>query len=241
MGYLLYNGKTVTSDGIKDEAVVIDGDRIKAIIPDGEVRLEEYGGFRKMDLNGKLIFAGGIDAHVHFREPGLTDKADIKSESLAAIAGGVTSFIDMPNTKPPTVSAKALSDKLLMAKNRSFANYGFHLGATNDNLSEIEEILTKGKDGICSEDFAGIKVFMGSSTGNMLVSDDSVLSRLFSIKDKEILVHCEDEMTIKANLEKAEAAFGKDIPFEEMLPHPLRPDSRFQPPLLYLLPHTVLF
>lgn len=215
MAYLLYNGRTVTSEGIRDEAVVISGERIEAIIPNGDISPDSYAGFRKIDLEGKLIFAGGIDAHVHFREPGLTHKADIGSESLAAAAGGVTSFIDMPNTSPATTSAKALSDKLHAAENRSFANYGFHIGATNDNFQEIEEILSTGKEGIGRKDFAGIKVFMGSSTGNMLVNDETSLDRLFSIKDKEILVHCEDEMTIKANLEKARAVFGDDIPFAE--------------------------
>ncbi len=216
MGHILYNGRTVTGEGISDSSVIIDGDRIRKIIP-SDVTLEElessYPGYMAADLQGKLIFAGGIDAHVHFREPGMTHKADIASESAAALAGGVTSFIDMPNTIPATVSAGSLAEKLRLAEGRSFANYGFHLGATNGNFHEIEEILDHGKNGITSRDFGGIKVFMGSSTGNMLVDDDAVLDRIFGIKGKEILVHCEDEGTIRAGLQEAAGKYGDDIPF----------------------------
>lgn len=151
---------------------------------------------------------------MHFREPGLTHKADIGTESLAAVKGGITSFIDMPNTKPATVTASALAEKLALAEGRAFANYGFHLGATNDNFQEIETILETGKDGISRKDFGGIKVFMGSSTGNMLVDDDETLRKIFGIKEKEILVHCEDEETVRENFRRAEEEFGDAIPFE---------------------------
>lgn len=216
MKYLLYNGKTVTGEGVKEEAVAIDGGRIEKTVPASEITpgfLGSHGEYQAVDLGGKLVFAGGIDAHVHFREPGMTHKADISSESRAAVAGGVTSFIDMPNTVPATISAKALAGKLGMAAGRSYANYGFHLGATDENLPEIMEILRTGKDGISGKDFGGIKVFMGSSTGNMLVEDGAVLDSIFGIKEKEILVHCEDEKTIRANTAAAEKEYGNGIPF----------------------------
>lgn len=217
MGYLLYNGKLVTGEGIKEAAIFIDGEKISRIIPADKLEdgfPKNHTEYETIDLNGKLVFAGGIDAHVHFREPGLTHKADIGTESLAAVKGGITSFIDMPNTKPATVTASALAEKLSLAEGRAFANYGFHLGATNDNFQEIETILETGKDGISGKDFGGIKVFMGSSTGNMLVDDDETLRKIFRIKEKEILVHCEDEETVRENFRRAEEEFGDAIPFE---------------------------
>lgn len=217
MGYLLYNGKLVTGEGVKEAAIFIDGEKISRIIPADKLEdgfPKNHTEYETIDLNGKLVFAGGIDAHVHFREPGLTHKADIGTESLAAVKGGITSFIDMPNTKPATVTASALAEKLALAEGRAFANYGFHLGATNDNFREIETILETGKDGITEKDFGGIKVFMGSSTGNMLVDDDETLRKIFGIKEKEILVHCEDEETVRENFRKAEEEFGDAIPFE---------------------------
>ena len=217
MGYLLYNGKLVTGEGIKEAAIFIDGEKISRIIPADKLEdgfPKNHTEYKTIDLNGKLVFAGGIDAHVHFREPGLTHKADIGTESLAAVKGGITSFIDMPTTKPATVTASALAEKLSLAEGRAFANYGFHLGATNDNFQEIETILETGKDGISGKDFGGIKVFMGSSTGNMLVDDDETLRKIFRIKEKEILVHCEDEETVRENFRRAEEEFGDAIPFE---------------------------
>lgn len=216
MGYILYGGKAITGEESKDASIVINDGRILKILSSGiplEKLVSEYPGYEVLRLEGKSVFAGGIDAHVHFREPGMTHKADIGSESAAAVAGGVTSFIDMPNTVPATTSARSLKEKLESASGRSFANYGFHLGAANDNLQEIMEILEKGKDGITAHDFGGIKVFMGSSTGNMLVDDDSVLDSLFGIRDKEILVHCEDEKIIRENIRAAESRYGDDIPF----------------------------
>lgn len=219
-GYLLYNGKMVTGEGENMGVILTIGKRISRIWKNcnpAEIR-EIVGKYRDMadirlsDLGGKLVFAGGIDAHVHFREPGMTAKADMSSESKAALLGGVTSFIDMPNTRPATVSAAALKEKTRLAEGRSYANYGFHFGAANDNIREIKEIISKGKDGITRHDFGGIKVFMGSSTGNMLVDDAKVLEELFRIKGKEILVHCEDEATIRKNIDEAKARFGEDIP-----------------------------
>ena len=161
--------------------------------------------------------AGGIDAHVHFREPGLTHKADMATESLAAIAGGVTSVMDMPNTLPATTSAAALRAKIDMAKGRTATKISFHIGATNDNVEEICRLVTEGdpENNISPDDIAGVKVFMGSSTGNMLVDEAGTLEKLFSINNKPVLVHCEDEATIKANLAEAISRYGDDIPFEE--------------------------
>ena len=216
MGFLLFNGKLVTGEGVTEAAIFIDGEKIAKIVKADRLEkdfLSKYSSFQAIDLQGKFVFAGGIDAHVHFREPGMTSKADIGTESRAAVKGGVTSFIDMPNTKPAAVSARELADKLALAEGRAFANYGFHIGATNDNFSELEAILSGGKDGISGKDFGGIKVFMGSSTGNMLVDDENTLARIFGIKEKEILVHCEDEHTVRENLKKAEDEYGEDIPF----------------------------
>lgn len=216
MEFWIYNGQVVTGKGLGHSAILVSGRKIKKIISDTEFRNEILPSLDRtdsFDAGGKLVFAGGIDAHVHFREPGMTRKADMESESKAAVLGGVTSFIDMPNTRPATTSAACLAEKLASADGRLHANYGFHLGATNDNYGEIDRILQEGKDGICSKDFGGIKVFMGSSTGNMLVDDDNVLDSLFSTDRKEILVHCEDENTIRKNLADAENALGEDIPF----------------------------
>ena len=170
-----------------------------------------------MELEGKCVMAGGIDAHVHFREPGLTHKADMETESKAAAAGGVTYVMDMPNTNPPTVTAQALKDKINLAKGRTAGKIAFHIGATNSNTDEIIRLIREGDNeaGIRPEDIAGVKVFMGSSTGNMLVDSNESLDRLFSIHEKPVLVHCEDEQTIKSNLAKAVEKYGEDIPFTE--------------------------
>lgn len=169
------------------------------------------------DLEGMHLMAGGIDAHVHFREPGLTHKADMYTESRAAVAGGVTSVFDMPNTSPSTITAEALKNKMRSAEGRCAAKTGFHIGATNRNADMIRKLVTEGdaEAGITPEDIAGIKVFMGSSTGNMLVDDNSSLAELFKIKEKPVLVHCEDEETIRENLAAAQEKYGDAIPFHE--------------------------
>ena len=222
MRYLLYGGKTVTGKAVEDAVILIEGERLGRIFhtsgDDESRRLAESfmksdRQTRLIDLKGRLVFAGGIDAHVHFREPGMTQKADIATESLAALRGGVTSFMDMPNTRPATTSAARLKEKIEAATGRSWANFGFHIGATNDNCQEIMEILTTGKDGVTSRDVAGIQVFMGSSTGNMLVDDDSTLDSIFRLTGKEVLVHCEDEATVRRNTEAATRRYGEDIPF----------------------------
>lgn len=214
---LLTNATIVTGASTKKGALAIDGERIAGIwyredsASDDSEASRAFPNAEIIDLDGKVLMAGGIDAHVHFREPGLERKADIESESKAALLGGVTSFIDMPNTMPPTTDLETLQDKLNRACGRSWGNYGFHIGATNDNAAMIREYLAEGH----GNEFGGIKVFMGSSTGNMLVDDNETLTDLFKVKGKPVLIHSEDENIIKANLETAKAKFGEDIPFSE--------------------------
>lgn len=207
-------GTIIIEDGLISDVLYSDAedygfriDRIFRTNPDAQIH----------ELEGKHVIAGGIDAHVHFREPGLTHKADIHSESRAAIAGGVTTVFDMPNTIPPTVTSEALKEKIQIAGSSSAAKTGFHFGATNSNTDLVRKLITEGDEanGISPADIAGIKVFMGSSTGNMLVDNGCSLDELFSIKEKPVLVHCEDEATIKANLAAAVKKYGNDIPFTE--------------------------
>ena len=222
---LLRNAVIVTSSKEAVGSVLIDGERIGGVYwqesPDYDFRIfkltENNPDLEIRDLSGKHVIAGGIDPHVHFREPGLTHKADMETESKAAVAGGVTTVMDMPNTIPATTGAKEIKEKISLAENRSAANIYFHIGATNSNHQELAEIARNGcpEEGLKAEDIAGIKVFMGSSTGNMLVNDNDSLKELFSIKEKPILVHCEDEDTIKRNLQAAKDKYGDDIPFEE--------------------------
>ncbi len=163
-----------------------------------------------IDATEKLLLPGVIDDQVHFREPGLTHKGDIHSESRAAVAGGMTSFMEMPNTKPQTITQDALEAKYALASEKSFANYSFYFGATNDNISELVKVDPKK---VC-----GIKVFMGSSTGNMLVDKDEALSRIFSEAPTIVTTHCEDEATIKSNTEFYKNKYGESITFRY---HPL--------------------
>ena len=220
---LLENGIIVTSEKEEKGTIVIENGKIHDVLysTDQDYPLNVWN-YRKqseevVDLEGKHVIAGGIDAHVHFREPGLTHKADMSTESLAAVAGGVTSVMDMPNTSPATTSAAALREKIDIAKGRTATKISFHIGATNDNVEEICRLVTDGdpENEITPDDIAGVKVFMGSSTGNMLVDEAGTLEKLFSINNKPVLVHCEDEATIKANLAEAISRYGDDIPFEE--------------------------
>lgn len=169
------------------------------------------------NLESKHIMAGGIDAHVHFREPGLTHKADMFTESRAAVAGGVTTVFDMPNTNPPTVTAEALKSKIEIAEGRSLAKIGFHIGATNSNSEMICNLVKNGDSdsGVAPDDIAGVKIFMGSSTGNMLVDSGDSLEKLFAIKEKPVLVHCEEEAMIRTNTAAAKEKYGEEIPFRE--------------------------
>lgn len=220
--YLLHRATIVTAEKEAVGSVIISEGKIADVIyADGEgfdykifTAAKKYSGIERIELEGKHLMAGGIDAHVHFRDPGLTHKADMATESKAAVAGGVTTAMDMPNTRPATTSEEAFISKLELAKEKSRMNLGFHFGATNSNIEEIERIL-EGKTSISPEDIQGIKVFMGSSTGNMLVDESSTLDRLFSIKGKPVLVHCEDEETIRTNLRNAIEKYGEDIPFSE--------------------------
>ena len=220
---LLENATIVTSEKEAKGSVLIKDGLIAEVLYCED---EDYGfrlfkikqtGPEVRDLTGRHLMAGGIDAHVHFREPGLTHKADMATESMAAVAGGVTTVMDMPNTSPATTSAQALKEKIALANGRCASKIAFHIGATNDNADAICRMVEEGDEatGIRPEDIAGVKVFMGSSTGNMLVDQGETLEKLFSIKSKPVLVHCEDEATIKANLVKAQEKYGEDIPFTE--------------------------
>ncbi len=220
---ILYNGTIVTAEKEAVGCIVIEDGRIADVL---WADAEDYGfrtgrlmadGAEVMNLEGRHIMAGGIDAHVHFREPGLTHKADMATESRAAIAGGVTTVFDMPNTIPATVSAEAVKGKIEAAKGRCAGKIGFHIGATNDNADMICSLVKDGdiENGIMPDDIAGVKVFMGSSTGNMLVDKGLALEKLFAIKGKPVLVHCEDEETIRKNLADAVAEYGDEIPFSE--------------------------
>lgn len=160
---------------------------------------------RYIDASGCLLLPGGIDEHVHFREPGLTHKGDFTSESRAAVAGGICSVIDMPNTVPQTTTIALWEEKQAAAEGRMHTNYAFYLGATDQNLEEIKRADPK--------KVAGVKLFLGSSTGNMLISDQSVLERIFQWQGLPLLAHCEDEEIIRSNLEKAKKACGEEIPF----------------------------
>jgi len=172
--------------------------------------LTAHANARVLDANGRWLLPGMIDDQVHFREPGLTHKADIESESRACVAGGITSYMEMPNTKPPATNRTALEAKYARAAEVSRVNYAFYLGATNDNLEDIRTLDPKSAP--------GIKVFMGASTGNMLVDDPKTLDAIFREAPTPIITHCEDTPMILANEEKARAIWGDDIPPEQ---HPL--------------------
>ena len=221
---ILHKATIVTSEKESVGSIIVEGGRISDIFytdaEDYDFRIGKYledPDAEIWQLEGKHIMAGGIDAHVHFREPGLTHKADMATESRAAVSGGVTTVFDMPNTNPPTITAEALKEKMQLAEGRSVAKIGFHIGATNSNADNICNLIINGDEGcgLKADDIPGVKVFMGSSTGNMLVDQKSSLERLFQIGEKPILVHCEDEQTIKENLAAAQEKYGDDIPFAE--------------------------
>lgn len=183
-------------------SVLIHNDLIEKILPVGHSA--DMAVDQVINAEGKYLIPGAIDDQVHFREPGLTHKGDIYSESRAAVAGGITSFMDMPNTIPQTITQKLLEEKYLRAAEVSLANYSFYMGATNDNLGEL---LETDPATVC-----GIKIFMGSSTGNMLVDNTETLKAIFSRSPVLIAVHCEDEAIIQSNIESAKARFGDDVP-----------------------------
>jgi dihydroorotase len=193
---IINEGKTFRSDLlIIDELITLIGFQDQANIPSGT---------RVIDATGLLLIPGVIDDQVHFRDPGLTYKGDIYTESRAAVAGGVTSFMDMPNTIPQTITIDILNEKYRIGSERSFANYSFYLGATNTNL---EEVLNIDPESVC-----GIKLFMGSSTGNMLVDNETALKELFARTSLLIAAHCEDEPIIRKNSEIYRSKYGEDVP-----------------------------
>lgn len=190
MNYIIKNA-TLVNEGTTTLASVVISDAIIVKILIGNDDFSNWKDCEIIDGQGKFLIPGIIDEHVHFREPGLTQKADIYTESRAAVAGGVTSFMDMPNTNPQTTTNELLQKKFELAAQKSVANYSFYLGATNDNIDEIKKVDPKK---VC-----GIKLFMGSSTGNMLVNEDDALVRLFNESPCLIAAHCEDEQIIHEN------------------------------------------
>jgi len=200
-GATLFNeGKSFIAD------ILIDNQRIEKI----ESNISATPETKVVNLEGKWILPGCIDDQVHFREPGLTHKANIATESKAAVAGGITTFMEMPNTVPNTLTQELLEEKYTIAKHTSAANYSFFMGASNDNL---DEVLKTNEKNVC-----GVKIFMGSSTGNMLVDNESTLTNLFSQVPLLIATHCEDEATVRANSALYKEKYGEDIPIEA---HPL--------------------
>ena len=200
---LIKNAKIVNKNSIFLGDVLIDGEFIVEV--NSSITLDEKD-ITVIDANQQYLIPGLIDDQVHFREPGLTHKANIETESRAAIAGGITTFIEMPNTVPQATTQELLEEKFKIAAKTSYANFSFMFGGTNDNLEELLKTDPK--------KVAAIKLFLGSSTGNMLVDNEQVLEKIFSSTDMLIAVHCEDEATVKKNLEEQKAIYGEDIPIE---------------------------
>ena len=200
---LIQNARLVNEGEITETDVLLKNGRIEKIAPD----MQAPAGAEVVDANGRHLLPGIIDDQVHFREPGLTHKGDFYSESRAAIAGGVTSYMEMPNSKPPTTNVEQLEWKYARAAETSAANFGFYFGATNDNIEDIKALdpsLT-----------CGLKVFMGASTGNMLVDNESTLAAIFRESPVLIATHCESTPMIMANIKQAMAKYGKNIPVTE--------------------------
>ena len=202
MGKILLKNGIIVNEGVAQESdILIIDDLISKIgkdISDADAEV--------IDVSGKHILPGVIDDQVHFREPGLTHKGTIATESRAALAGGITTFMEQPNTTPQTTTIEKLEEKFATAANTAFANYSFLFGGTNDNLEELKKL----DKNACS----GIKLFLGSSTGNMLVDDEKVIEKIFSNTEMVISAHCEDETTIRENMAKYKAQYGDDIPVE---------------------------
>lgn len=202
----------IVNANIVNEGGVVQGD---VFIRDGRIERVGFGltgheADRVIDARGRHLLPGMIDDQVHFREPGLTHKGDIATESAAAVAGGITSFMDMPNTVPNTTTRTALADKYLLAAGRARANFAFYLGGANDNLEEIRAVRP--------EQTCGVKVFMGASTGNMLVDDPATLEKIFAECPVLIATHCEDSTLIRANEQAMRERYGDDVP---VAAHPL--------------------
>jgi dihydroorotase len=203
---LILNANIVNEGKVFEGDVLINGKHIEVIGRDLSSRTANT----IIDANGKYLLPGVIDDQVHFREPGLTHKGNIHSESRAAVAGGVTSFMEMPNTNPPTFTQELLEQKYQIASRSSLANYSFFIGASNDNLDEVMKTDTMR---VC-----GLKIFMGSSTGNLLVDNPKTLESFFSKFPSLIAAHCEDEPTIRKNTIEFKERYGEDVPVES---HPL--------------------
>ncbi len=210
MNYWIKNATLVNEGQTYGASVFVSDGKIAKIVGEGEPF--DAGNATVIDATGKYLIPGVIDEHVHFREPGLTHKADLYTESRAAVAGGVTSFMDMPNTNPQTTTQELLQQKFDLAAEKSLANYSFYLGATNDNLPEV--VKTDPRK-VC-----GIKLFMGSSTGNMLVDKNEVLVRLFRESPCLIAAHCEDEQTIHENTVCCKDLASKDQVVVDASIHP---------------------
>lgn len=200
---LIKNAKIVNEGKVFDGEVYIEGDTIVEIADMISAKSQDV---RILDAEGKYLLPGVIDEHVHFREPGLTHKADIYHESRAALAGGITSFMEMPNTKPSCTTLELLEQKFDLAAQHSFANYSFIFGGANDNLEEIKKLNPK--------TVPAIKLFLGCSTGNLYVNDPKALRAIFEESPVPILTHCEDQDTMDKNLEEYKEKYGEDIPIK---------------------------
>ena len=194
---IVNEGKTLEGD------LLIKNGRIETI----GANLSAPDGAEVIDASGKWLLPGLIDDQVHFREPGLTHKGGIRSESMAAIAGGVTSFMDMPNVDPPTLTRELLLQKYEIARGKAHANYAFYMGSSNDNIEEIKSLQTG--------EACGVKIFMGASTGNLLVDDNDALEQIFAESPVLIVTHCEDTPMIERNLEAARLKYDGEIPISE--------------------------
>jgi dihydroorotase len=199
---IIKNAQLVNEGNIYQSDVLIEDKIIKKIAVGINIEANKI-----IDAGGLHLLPGVIDDQVHFREPGLTHKANIYSESKAAVAGGITSFMEMPNTNPQTLTQKLLEDKYQIAGQNSIANYTFFMGVSNDNLEEVLKTNPK--------NVGAIKIFMGSSTGNMLVDNKTVLEEIFAKSPMLIAVHCEDEETIQENIKKIKEKYGEDVPISE--------------------------
>lgn len=206
MKTLIKNAKIVNEGSIKAADLLIENHRIAKI----DSTISADSSMELIDAKGKYLLPGVIDDQVHFREPGLTHKADIFTESRAAVAGGVTSFMEMPNTVPNALTQRLLQDKYDIGAKSSLANYSFFMGVSNDNA---EEALKTDRKNVC-----GLKIFMGSSTGNMLVDNEKTLSQIFKNAELIIATHCEDEATIRKNTADYQEKYGEEVPIEA---HPL--------------------
>ncbi len=200
---LITNARLLNEGEMRDADVLIKGERIEKVA----ASIDADDGTEVLDAGGRILMPGMIDDQVHFREPGLTNKGDLATESAAAVAGGITSFMDMPNVNPQTTTVEALADKYGVAEGRCSANYGFYLGGTNTNIEEIKKLQVG--------DACGIKVFMGASTGDMLVDDPAVLELVFEHAPVMVVTHCEHSPTIWENEAHAKSKYGENVPMSE--------------------------